>query len=94
MFTPTMFSRRRPSEGGMMRFETLVELKFVNYNSSSFVIIGVRQTILYRAIRANKISINSIPPALHLPARQPASFSKAPKGNGIGAKGSKNPRAY
>ena len=34
------------------------------------------------------------PPLLSLCSESVPPFSKAPKGNGIGANGSKNPRAY
>ena len=52
---------RQTSEGGMIRLETLIELKL--FNSSVVYLIELRQITFYQAIRANSISINSILPS-------------------------------
>ena len=59
------------SEGRMLRLETLIELEFLNSSFSSLLyLIGIRQTIIYRALRADSISINSaLPPSLLCPCR-------------------------
>ena len=70
------YGGRRPedSEGGMMRLETLVELKFLNssFSSSNFSIrafrayplVEIEQTVPCRAIRGNSLSVNStLPPS-------------------------------
>ena len=50
------------SEGGMIRLETLIELKLLN---SSFSLIEIRQAVPCRAIRGNGISVSStLPPFL------------------------------
>ena len=50
------------SEGGMIWLETLIELKFRAFRD--YPLIEIRQTILYRAIRGNSISVNStLPPS-------------------------------
>ena len=62
------------SEGGMIRFETLIELKCLNssFSNSNFSIrafrayplIETRQMVPCRAIRGNSISVNSaLPPS-------------------------------
>ena len=43
----------------MIQLETLIELKFFNLTFQAYPLIELRQTILYRAIRADSISINS-----------------------------------
>ena len=68
-------AREHVSEGGMMRLETLIELKFHNssFSSSNFSIrafracplIKIRQTVPCRAIRGNSISVNSTLPPLY-----------------------------
>ena len=60
------------SEGGMIRLEALIELKFHNssFSSSSFStrasrahpLIETRRTVPCRAIRGNSISVNGILP--------------------------------
>ena len=58
------------SEGGMIRLETLIELKFLNSSFSSCSPIEMRQTARCRAIRGNSISVNStLPPPLIVGAR-------------------------
>ena len=63
------------SEGGTIRLETLLELKFLDSSFSSsnisirafraYYLVEIRQTILCRAFRGNSISVNSIlPPSL------------------------------
>ena len=47
----------------MIRLETLTELKILNSSFSLFSFIELRQSIIYRAIRANNISINTVPPS-------------------------------
>ena len=65
--------RRRGSEGWMARLETLVELEFIEFelfelkflNLRAFracPLVEIRQTILHRATRADRISVNSIIP--------------------------------
>ena len=56
--TWTVSSHFSLSEGGMIRLETLIGLKFLDSSFSSFL-IETRQAILYRAIRANSISVSS-----------------------------------
>ena len=52
-------------KGGMIRLETLVELKFPIRVVRVYPLIETRQTSIDRAIRADSISINSIlPPSL------------------------------
>ena len=48
----------------------------------------INSNLAARQVRADQLAATGVP----RPA--PSSFSKAPKGNGIGATGSKNPRAY
>ena len=57
---------RCSSEVGMIRLETLIELNIVSSSCSSLIIIRlVFETIIYRAIRADSISVNStLPPLL------------------------------
>ena len=58
-----LYRALRYSEVGMIRLETLIELKILNYP-----LIKVRQTVLHRAIRGNSISVNStLPPSLLRP---------------------------
>ena len=70
------------SEGGTIRFETLIEPKFVNSSLlSCFVhLIGIRQTIVYRAIRANCISVDStLPPPSYTRLPRPVSCMTSSK---------------
>ena len=52
----------RSSEGGMLRLETLIDLKFIN-SSFSNLLSKFDKTVLYRAIRADGISVNSTLPS-------------------------------
>ena len=57
-------TEERNSEGGRMRLETLVEVKFLNSSCSSLPSFEIRQTVPCRAIRGNGISVNStLPPS-------------------------------
>ena len=53
-----------PFRRGMLRLETLIELRFLDSSCSSRVVclIQGRQTVIYRAIRANGISVDRIIP--------------------------------
>ena len=52
------------SEGGMIRLETLIELK-PQFENFELVLIEIRQTVPCRAIRGDSISVNSaLPPLL------------------------------
>ena len=65
MYFATQFTRTYLRKGRMIRLETLIELKSLNSSFSSFfLLIEIRQTVPYRAIRGNSISVNSTLPPL------------------------------
>ena len=66
---------RKWSEGGMMRLETLIELKCLNSSCSSLSSIEIEQTVPCRAIRGNSISVNSTLPPLKWGPGQPSLYS-------------------
>ena len=72
--SPSRLRSRPSSEGGMIRLETLIELRFLNSNFSSskfsirafraYPLIEIRQTVPCRAIQGNIISVSStLPPS-------------------------------
>ena len=64
-------------DGGLIRLETLNELKFLNSSLSSFSSIEIRQTVPCRAIRGSSISVNSILPRIYGdPWRAPVSHTQ------------------
>ena len=61
----------RSSEGGMMRLETLIELKLLNSIRvvQACPLVEIRQTAPCRAIRGDSISVSSTLPPLKIGAR-------------------------
>ena len=70
------------SEGGMIRLESLLELKFINSSISSsnfsirafraYPLVEIRRTVPCRAIRGSSISVSSIiPPSTRHPIPRP-----------------------
>ena len=72
---PSTLPPRIRSEGGMLRLEALIELKFLNYSFSSsnfsirafraYPLTEARQAATHRAIRGSSISVNRTPPPLN-----------------------------
>ena len=79
-----------PSEGGMIRLEALVELISIRA-FRVLCLVGSRQTIIYRAIRAESISISSIIPPSYSCGWAPVSRKK---GGGLGRLGAFEPCGF
>ena len=63
---------RQGPEGGMIRLETLIELKFASLNFRAYYLIEIRQAVPCRAIRGDTISVNGTlpPPSQRTPGRE------------------------